>query len=171
MTYIQCTSSPASVYIDLTSDANRLRKWTAEKMVGMWRASHLDHLVSLKFKYAASINRTVPPPAILGRPPSLYFPASPPFVRTRTPMMRPATRSSRSTRLAPLRVHQDEAQDNDFANASGKSTNAATKRPEKGKKPRHRMTNRQLEHLEALYQKATHPSRLEKEALAVKVGM
>ena len=60
---------------------------------------------------------------------------------------------------------------NNSADTPGRSASTSVKRTENGKKPRHRMTNRQLEHLEALYQKATHPSRQDKEALATKVGM
>ena len=39
------------------------------------------------------------------------------------------------------------------------------------KKPRHRMTDLQLERLEALYQQDTHPSREQKQALGDEVGM
>ena len=39
------------------------------------------------------------------------------------------------------------------------------------KKSRHRMTDLQLERLEALYQYATHPTRQEKESLGKEVGM
>ncbi|OBZ78770.1 Homeobox protein ceh-5 [Grifola frondosa] len=39
------------------------------------------------------------------------------------------------------------------------------------KKPRHRMTDSQLERLEALYRKNTHPTRAEKQELAEDVGM
>lgn len=39
------------------------------------------------------------------------------------------------------------------------------------KKPRHRMTDLQLERLEALYEQTTHPSREEKEKLGNEVGM
>ncbi|KAI8990466.1 hypothetical protein BD414DRAFT_521688 [Trametes punicea] len=40
-----------------------------------------------------------------------------------------------------------------------------------GKRPRHKMTQLQLQRLEELYQKNTHPSRAAKEALAREVGM
>ncbi|KAH8099355.1 hypothetical protein BXZ70DRAFT_295006 [Cristinia sonorae] len=73
--------------------------------------------------------------------------------------MRPSTRSSRAIR--PTATTNDTP-----ATIDTTKTNDP-----KSKKPRHRMTNRQLEHLEALYQKATHPSRQEKETLANKVEM
>jgi len=41
----------------------------------------------------------------------------------------------------------------------------------KSKKPRHRMTDRQLEQLEILYQQKSHPSRQAKQELATDVGM
>jgi len=39
------------------------------------------------------------------------------------------------------------------------------------KKPRHKMTTKQLQALETLYQKTTHPERHEKQILAGDVGM
>ena len=42
---------------------------------------------------------------------------------------------------------------------------------DKEKKPRHRMTDMQLERLEALYQQDTHPTREQKQALGDEVGM
>lgn len=92
-------------------------------------------------------------------------------------MMRPTTRSSRSSRPVPIKIHCDNSEPvtaDDSTDTPGTNTAKKHEKPEKGekgKKPRHRMTNRQLEHLEALYQKATHPSRQDKEELGKKVGM
>ncbi|THH33460.1 hypothetical protein EUX98_g746 [Antrodiella citrinella] len=78
----------------------------------------------------------------------------------------------RTTRSASASVKEhDTPEPNDIADVPERKTSDASKRQEKSKKPRHRMTNRQLEHLESLYQRSTHPSRQEKEALANKVGM
>ncbi|TCD62403.1 LIM/homeobox protein Lhx4 [Steccherinum ochraceum] len=85
--------------------------------------------------------------------------------------MRPSTRSSRTSRAtsraSTIEVYTDPVEHDD----DDDETTSSSTTKEKGKKPRHRMTNRQLEHLEALFLKATHPSRQEKEALAKKVAM
>jgi len=85
--------------------------------------------------------------------------------------MRPTTRSSRT--LCPASAEgQGTPEPSDVStDTPDNKARDASSRPEKGKKPRHRMTNRQLEHLEALYQRSTHPSRQEKDTLANKVGM
>lgn len=82
--------------------------------------------------------------------------------------MRPPTRTTRSTRQMsdggdtpePVRrpLHTKPSQRKaDAANAD--------------KKPRHRMTEKQLERLETLYDQDTHPTREQKQALGEEVGM
>lgn len=54
---------------------------------------------------------------------------------------------------------------------SNRSSRTGTPFSDKEKKPRHRMTDKQLERLEALYQQDTHPTREQKQALGDDVGM
>ncbi|KAI0706102.1 homeobox domain-containing protein [Cytidiella melzeri] len=87
--------------------------------------------------------------------------------------MRPPTRTTRATRA----IDEDEA---DFAvnhsrrsvqPGSNQSSRTGTPMSDREKKPRHRMTDKQLERLEALYQEDTHPTREQKQALGDDVGM
>ncbi|CAL1695045.1 unnamed protein product [Somion occarium] len=87
--------------------------------------------------------------------------------------MRPQPRSTRS------RYAAEESALHDISTVTTKRPRAEasfqvyqddTPQPSR-KKTRHRMTDHQLERLEALYQYATHPTRQEKEALGDEVGM
>ena len=55
--------------------------------------------------------------------------------------------------------------------SSNRSSRTGTPSSDKDKKPRHRMTDLQLERLEVLYQLDTHPTREQKQALGDEVGM
>ncbi len=93
--------------------------------------------------------------------------------------MRPPTRNTRST---STRVSVDTNTSTTTKETPGetdgsllKSTLVLSKKgyhtSGKTKKSRHRMTNQQLDRLEALYQKSTHPSRHAKQELGDEVGM
>lgn len=89
--------------------------------------------------------------------------------------MRPPTRATRSSRQTsetqdPLSPARRPA---NFKIAPKPAVRSA-QRPNGSyveKKPRHRMTDLQLERLEALYQQDTHPTREQKQALGEEVGM
>ena len=91
--------------------------------------------------------------------------------------MRPPTRNTRSTRVYTdpdtVPTDQDLLEDAD-ANQQAQDATLTKKGAlpsGKIKKSRHRMTNQQLDRLEALYQKSTHPSRQAKQELGDEVGM
>ena len=91
--------------------------------------------------------------------------------------MRPPARNTRSARvptgndaIAPIK----DAHGAQNASHTGQTTASSKKDHRtsgKTKKSRHRMTNQQLDRLEALYQKSTHPSRQAKQELGEQVGM
>lgn len=91
--------------------------------------------------------------------------------------MRPPTRATRSARA--LTENQEpsvrpSAGDVSRAHSrptSNRSSRTSTPYSDRDKKPRHRMTDKQLERLEELYQQDTHPSRELKQALGEQVGM
>lgn len=94
----------------------------------------------------------------------------------RTYNMRPPTRATRSSRAADL--EETEAQQPVGRGAktqsrptSSRSSRTGTPYSDKDKKPRHRMTDKQLERLEMLYELDTHPTREQKQALGDEVGM
>ena len=89
--------------------------------------------------------------------------------------MRPPTRTTRSFRRL------SDAEDSPSPVRRPANSKIAPKAPSRGtsksgapyaeKKPRHRMTDKQLERLETLYQLDTHPTREQKQALGEEVGM
>ncbi|KAI0095083.1 homeobox domain-containing protein [Irpex rosettiformis] len=83
--------------------------------------------------------------------------------------MRPATRTTRATRVT--NVEELDIVPFSQSAASCRSSRTGTPASDRGKKPRHRMTDKQLERLEALYQEDTHPTRERKQALGDDVGM
>ncbi|KAJ3555423.1 hypothetical protein NM688_g2586 [Phlebia brevispora] len=88
--------------------------------------------------------------------------------------MRPPTRTTRSTRqLLDAQEPASPARRSANSKIALKAISRAASKPDvvPDKKPRHRMTDRQLERLEALYQQDTHPSREQKQALGEEVGM
>ncbi|KAI0347800.1 homeobox-domain-containing protein [Trametopsis cervina] len=88
--------------------------------------------------------------------------------------MRPPARTTRAMRVADEQeepVVVDGAANVFRLPASNRSSRTGTPFSDKGKKPRHRMTDRQLEQLEALYQRDTHPTREQKQTLGDEVGM
>lgn len=86
--------------------------------------------------------------------------------------MRPPARTTRSARSAeapePVSALRRAVSVNP---GSSRSSRTGTPSSDKDKKPRHRMTDKQLERLEALYDQDTHPTREEKQALGDEVGM
>ena len=92
--------------------------------------------------------------------------------------MRPPARATRSTRAAGLEEpsvrepagHGGKVK-SQSRSTSNRSSRTGTPYSDKDKKPRHRMTDKQLERLEALYQLDTHPTREQKQALGEEVGM
>jgi hypothetical protein len=91
--------------------------------------------------------------------------------------MRPLTRATRSSRVA---VAEEATAWPSIGGAkasvskpttSNRSSRTGTPFSDKDKKPRHRMTDLQLERLEALYTQDTHPTREQKQALGEAVGM
>ena len=84
--------------------------------------------------------------------------------------MRPAVRTTRAMRA--INVEEPDVVDaNAGPRQSVDSSRTSTPVSDKGKKPRHRMTDKQLVRLEALYQEDTHPTREQKQALGDDVGM
>ena len=84
--------------------------------------------------------------------------------------MRPAVRTTRAMRA--INVEEPDVVDADAGpRQSAGSSRTSTPVSDKGKKPRHRMTDKQLVRLEALYQEDTHPTREQKQALGDDVGM
>ena len=82
--------------------------------------------------------------------------------------MRPAVRTTRAMRA--INVEELDVVDAGPRQSAG-SSRTSTPVSDKGKKPRHRMTDKQLVRLEALYQEDTHPTREQKQALGDDVGM
>ncbi|KIP02089.1 hypothetical protein PHLGIDRAFT_310816 [Phlebiopsis gigantea 11061_1 CR5-6] len=80
--------------------------------------------------------------------------------------MRPPARATRSAR-----TDSGEPSARPLKPSSNRSSRTGTPYSDKEKKPRHRMTDEQLERLEVLYQLDTHPTREQKQALADEVGM
>ncbi|KII93175.1 hypothetical protein PLICRDRAFT_382544 [Plicaturopsis crispa FD-325 SS-3] len=96
--------------------------------------------------------------------------------------MRPPMRSTRSFRTSPPLLLPQHEQQHKSENTSPPHMNKApltasiSAQSNAGdtaadKKPRHRMTDAQLATLEALFKKSSHPSREEKKAVAVKLGL
>ncbi|GJE85807.1 homeobox domain-containing protein [Phanerochaete sordida] len=89
--------------------------------------------------------------------------------------MRPPARATRSSRAADLdepSVARPAAQLRKTSRpTSSRSSRTGTPYSDKEKKPRHRMTDMQLERLEVLYEQDTHPTREQKQALGEEVGM
>ena len=93
--------------------------------------------------------------------------------------MRPPTRTTRSVRRLSDAHDSDEPPSPARRTANskiapklvGRSISSKSGAPYAEKKPRHRMTDLQLERLEALYQQDTHPTRDQKQALGEEVGM
>ncbi|KAI0785046.1 hypothetical protein C8Q75DRAFT_809588 [Abortiporus biennis] len=84
--------------------------------------------------------------------------------------MRPPARTTRSAR-SPEEEETSSIHESIDSVVPSKSSSRAAASQHKAKKPRHRMTDRQLERLENLYQEKTHPSRQVKMDLASDVGM
>ena len=87
--------------------------------------------------------------------------------------MRPPARTTRATRSVEAQepVAAPDALRRTLKAPSNRSSRTGTPCSDKEKKPRHRMTDVQLERLEALYQQDTHPTREQKQALGDEVGM
>jgi hypothetical protein len=87
--------------------------------------------------------------------------------------MRSSARTTRATRSGDGEEPVVAANDPQPSThpGSNRSSRKGTPVSEKDKKPRHRMTDKQLERLEALYQQDTHPTRDQKQALGDEVGM
>ena len=88
--------------------------------------------------------------------------------------MRPPTRTTRSARRLSDAQESSPARRLPNSKIAPKPVARSVSRSETSyadKKPRHRMTDKQLERLEALYQQDTHPTREQKQALGEEVGM
>lgn len=92
--------------------------------------------------------------------------------------MRPPARNTRSTRGSTTDNGNPTITQETLGDSNASQDNSAMPPSKKGvhtsgktKKSRHRMTNQQLDRLEALYQHSTHPSRQAKQELGDKVGM
>lgn len=89
--------------------------------------------------------------------------------------MRPPARATRSSRAAdshePALANVKNLARPTASKRSSRTGTPYSDRDYKDKKPRHRMTDSQLERLEVLYQLDTHPTREQKQALGEEVGM